>query len=222
MSFNSAPTRRVFLRITNINGKIFESTLHPGGWEEGTIVEYAEMGLRCELNSSGPILVGGGALTCELLLLGNSLPAVWGVESATVESVLAELNRCGREARFYLEWGAYLEDNKYGRKVELLLGEPQALASPVQTSAPKLYLWLCCEGWERLGPFDWLRFDDAVGVIVDQTGQVVARKRNSEGWFVNRPGLRECRFSNPTITIGPTHPHPDSGSHRRYLPNLKT
>jgi len=209
---------RVFLRITNIDGTSFESTLHPGGWEEGTIVEYPELGLRCELNRRGPSLVGGGTLTCGLTLLGNSLPAVWGIESATVESVLAELGKCGREARFYLDWGTYLEDFKHGRKIEFLLGQSQASVSPVPTATPQFYLWLCCEGWERLGPFEWLRLDDANGVIVDQTGQVVARKRSSEGWFVNRQGLRECRFSNPTITTDSKHPHPDSGGHPSYRP----
>lgn len=89
---------------------------------------------------------------------------------------------------------------------------------PLSSAGSQVFLWLCCEGWERLGPFEWLRFDDHNDVIVDQNGQVVARKRNNGGWFVNRQGLRDCRFSNPTITIGAQHPHPNSGMHPHYQP----
>ena len=39
----------------------------------------------------------------------------------------------------------------------------------------RVYLWLCCEGWMRFGPFEWLRFDDTERAIIGPDGETVAK-----------------------------------------------
>jgi len=84
-----------------------------------------------------------------------------------------------------------------------------------------VYLWLCCEGWMRFGPFKWLRFDDSLGVIADSKGNVAAMK-NGEFWSVPEGPGKGMRFSNPTITT--TREHPQKNSHEsppiQYLADL--
>jgi hypothetical protein len=41
-------------------------------------------------------------------------------------------------------------------------------------SQPMMYLHLCCEGWQRFGPFRWLSLQDREGVLVDEDGVVIA------------------------------------------------
>ena len=83
---------------------------------------------------------------------------------------------------------------------------------PLQSS---VYLWLCCEGWMRFGPFEWLRFDDKENKILGPDGEVVARK-TGEYWFVISGRGEGMAFSNPTITTTRDHPHKNSGSHPRF------
>ena len=48
--------------------------------------------------------------------------------------------------------------------------------------SPRIYLWLCCEGWCKFGPYEWLRFDED-GSIIDQDGNVIAKKdQNRPVW----------------------------------------
>lgn len=74
----------------------------------------------------------------------------------------------------------------------------------------EVYLWLCCEGWARFGPFPWLRFDDERRAILDDQGQAIA-VRSGDGWHTpgSHPGYH---WYDPTVTASPTHPHPNSGS----------
>jgi hypothetical protein len=78
--------------------------------------------------------------------------------------------------------------------------------------APSVYLWLCCEGWMRFGPFVWLRFDDKENAIIDPDGEVVARK-TGEYWRVTGGRGEGMAFSDPTLTTTREHPHKNSGSH---------
>jgi hypothetical protein len=71
----------------------------------------------------------------------------------------------------------------------------------------QVFLWLCCEGWQRFGPFAWLRFNDDPRTIIDQDGQVVASWVDGH-WRTSDSG---CAWSNPTIGPGPKHPHPNRG-----------
>ena len=76
----------------------------------------------------------------------------------------------------------------------------------------RVYLWLCCEGWMRFGPFEWLRFDDTERAIIGPDGEVVAK--TVDGYWCVPGGRGEgMPFSNPTITTGREHPHRNSGSH---------
>jgi len=77
---------------------------------------------------------------------------------------------------------------------------------------PTIYLWLCCEGWMKFGPFEWLRFDDERQAILGPDGEEVAKK--SDGcWRMPDGRGKGMQFSNPTITSSPTHPHRDCGAH---------
>lgn len=80
---------------------------------------------------------------------------------------------------------------------------------------PLMYLHLCCEGWQTFGPYQWLSLQDAEGVIVDESGTVIAR-RDKELWRATDPRFKAYLWRNPTITVGAGHPHPNSGSHPNY------
>jgi hypothetical protein len=77
---------------------------------------------------------------------------------------------------------------------------------------PSVYLWLCCEGWMKFGPFEWLRFDDESQRILGPEGEEVAKK-SGDYWRVPSGRSEGMQFSNPTITTTPFHPHKDCGSH---------
>lgn len=76
----------------------------------------------------------------------------------------------------------------------------------------RLYLWLCCEGWMRFGPFEWLRFDDERQAIIGPDGAEVAKNVDGQ-WRVSVGRGEGMQFSNPTITTTPVHPHRDCGGH---------
>jgi len=79
-------------------------------------------------------------------------------------------------------------------------------------SKPSVYLWFCCEGWMKFGPFEWLRFDDQSQAILGPNGEVVAKK--IDGYWQMPSGRGEgMQFSDPTITTSPIHPHKGSSSH---------
>ncbi len=83
-----------------------------------------------------------------------------------------------------------------------------------------VYLWLCCEGWMRFGPFEWLRFDDTANAIIGPAGEVVARK-TGEYWHITDGRGKGMPFSNPTITTTREHPHANSGSHPKGRNNVR-
>ena len=80
-----------------------------------------------------------------------------------------------------------------------------------QEESPSLYLWLCCEGWMRFGPFKWLRFDDERQAILGPDRDEVAKKMDGF-WRVSGEKWQGWGFSDPTITTTPQHPHKDSSS----------
>lgn len=84
-----------------------------------------------------------------------------------------------------------------------------------KTRRPIIYLWLCCEGWMKFGPFEWLRFDDERQVILGPEGEEVVKKVDGY-WRVREGRGAGMAFSNPTITTTPIHPHPKSGGHPRH------
>ena len=75
----------------------------------------------------------------------------------------------------------------------------------------RVYLWLCCEGWMRFGPFEWLRFDDTENAIIGPGGEVLVKKLDGY-WRVPGGQGAGMPFSNPTITSGPVHLHRKSGT----------
>lgn len=77
---------------------------------------------------------------------------------------------------------------------------------------PSVYLWLCCEGWMKVGPFEWLRFDDERQAILGPDGREIAKKTDGI-WRVPEGRGAGMAFSNPTITMMPVHPHKNRGSH---------
>ena len=77
---------------------------------------------------------------------------------------------------------------------------------------PSVYLWLCCEGWMKFGPFEWLRFDDESHSILGPEGEEIAKKLEGQ-WRVPGEKWQGLGFSDPTITTTPVHPHKASGSH---------
>jgi hypothetical protein len=77
---------------------------------------------------------------------------------------------------------------------------------------PGVCLWLCCEGWMKFGPFEWLRFDDELQAILGPDGEESAKKTDAY-WRVSDGRSKGMEFSNPTITNSPIHPHRNCGYH---------
>ena len=73
-----------------------------------------------------------------------------------------------------------------------------------------VYLWLNCEGWERFGPFQWLRFEDSPLRICDQDANVIAEFDGTD-WLTTHEKYRNYRWCLPMITASPQHPHPLHG-----------
>lgn len=88
----------------------------------------------------------------------------------------------------------------------------EKLDSAPPPDKPSVYLWLCCDGWMKFGPFEWLRFDDERQAILDPEGEEIAKKTDGY-WRVPDGRGKGMQFSNPTITSSPIHPHRDCGSH---------
>lgn len=92
------------------NGRSETVALRPG--PDGRITGLAP-GLALRLTARGLALVSGDG-PCALLIGPDNLPAIWGLECASVSRVLDELARCGREAVFCLRWGTALQDPERG------------------------------------------------------------------------------------------------------------
>jgi len=85
----------------------------------------------------------------------------------------------------------------------------------MNTSSPNMYLHLRCEGWQRFGPFEWLSFQDTPPAIVDEAGNIIAMW-DDHAWRTSDPKFEGYAWKNPTISIGPLHPHPNSGFHPNF------
>ena len=70
-----------------------------------------------------------------------------------------------------------------------------------------VYLHLNCEGWERFGPFEWLRFRDHQRIIEDENGRIVASFDGAH-WLASASSMS---WSDPLITSQDRHPHPSQG-----------
>lgn len=107
-------------------------------------------------------------------------------------------------------------DRVSGTKIRF--GQPKSSRAGVESfadgmkSQPSVYLWLCCEGWVKFGPFEWLRFDDERQAILGPDGEEVAKKLGGR-WEVPGEKWQGGGFSDPTITSSPIHPHRDCGAH---------
>ncbi len=99
--------------------------------------------------------------------------------------------------------------------------KPQIREKPgnlINPPAPSVYLWLCCEGWMRFGPFEWLRFDDVTSTISESTGKVVAWREGGR-WLVPSSGGAGMAFDdNYMITTSPRHPDPSNRNTPRIKP----
>lgn len=72
-----------------------------------------------------------------------------------------------------------------------------------------VYLWLCCEGWQRFGPFQHLNI--SASVISDESEEVVAVRTAEGGWHT--PGVYCCYSwrANAVVTSTADHPYPMRG-----------
>jgi hypothetical protein len=69
-----------------------------------------------------------------------------------------------------------------------------------------VYLWLNCEGWQRFGPFVWLRFESDLLRVCDQDAHTIAEFDGSD-WLTTDEEYRNYRWRCPMITASPQHPH---------------
>ena len=72
-----------------------------------------------------------------------------------------------------------------------------------------MFLWLCCEGWVRFGPYGGLRFDEAHNVITD-TGEPVAIFNGGRDLHWQTPKSHTgFRWERPVITTARRGPFVD-------------
>ena len=77
---------------------------------------------------------------------------------------------------------------------------------------PLVYLWLCCEGWLRFGPYEWLSKDEEKNAYIGPLGQVLAFWDEEEScWRASEEKYKSWVFCNPMITASRRHPAPMYG-----------
>ena len=72
---------------------------------------------------------------------------------------------------------------------------------------------MCCEGWKRFGPYEWVCFDDRLRSFVDENQKVIAtwnEERNC--WTAEDEDVRGWAFRTPLIIAGRQHPNKGSGT----------
>ena len=85
--------------------------------------------------------------------------------------------------------------------------EVQLVRIHAHKTGANIYLWLCCEGWGRFGPVQYLRLEN--DIFVDDEGSVIAVNRG-DCWHT--PGrFAACCWHSPVITSSDKHPHPHHG-----------
>ena len=74
-----------------------------------------------------------------------------------------------------------------------------------------VYVWVCCEGWQRLGPFEWVALAEDGQSFVDSAGAaVLVYDHHYGGWRdPKRPGMV---YRTPMVTTQRKHPRPMSGA----------
>ncbi|MFZ4774146.1 MAG: hypothetical protein ACOYM3_02205 [Terrimicrobiaceae bacterium] len=70
----------------------------------------------------------------------------------------------------------------------------------------RIFLHLCCEGWQRFGPFEWLSFHDSPHAIVDEAGNTIVIW-DGHAWRTSDSRFEGYTWKNPTISIGPRRPN---------------
>lgn len=137
--------------------------------------------------------------------------ACWlGVEPKDPPDLFSAPGQPERSIKGKRVWGA--SDTEIQSKPKH--SKPQIREKPgyvINPPKPSVYLWLCCEGWMKFGPFEWLRFDDESQAILGPESEEVAKKAGGY-WRVPSGRGEGMQFSNPTITTTPVHPHRNSGS----------
>ena len=83
---------------------------------------------------------------------------------------------------------------------------------------PSVYLWLCCEGWMKFGPFEWLRFDEQTSAFSESTGKIVAWKEGKRWFIPTGRGAGMAYDESFMITTSPRHPDPSNRSWPRIKP----
>ena len=73
-----------------------------------------------------------------------------------------------------------------------------------------MYVWMCCEGWVRFGPYEWVGWTTDRRVLVDQNGQLIAQESGAH-WQSALPEFANFAFDAILITHGPRHPPPRHG-----------
>ena len=73
-----------------------------------------------------------------------------------------------------------------------------------------VYVWVCCEGWNRLGPFEWVTLTEDGQSFVDETGTfILINDPYQHCWRdPKHPGIS---YRTPMVTTQRKHPHPMSG-----------
>lgn len=101
---------------------------------------------------------------------------------------------------------------------DLFPAHPKRSERPVREPRPPkeeppapIYLWLCCEGWVRFGPFEWLCFDTESAAVFDSRGNVAAWREGSD-WRVADPRGANMAFDAITITTARNHPFRNTGA----------
>ena len=70
----------------------------------------------------------------------------------------------------------------------------------------EVYLWLCSEGWVRLGPYAWIGFDTQADAFIGPGGVRLAVRGLWDDWRVPEGRYSAWNFHRAIVTSSRAHP----------------
>ncbi len=90
---------------------------------------------------------------------------------------------------------------------------PSAIGRMPKKRRRRVFLWACCEGWFRMGPYAWVGLSEDREAFVDEKGKAVLIWNDRQKvWRTADPSLFSGDLIRPMVNSSPVHPKPMSGA----------
>jgi hypothetical protein len=88
-----------------------------------------------------------------------------------------------------------------------------AIARMPKGRKKRIFLWGCCEGWVRLGPYAWIGLSEDRNAFINEKGiPVLVWNDHINAWKATDPAAFSGDLVQPMVTTTPVHPKPMSGT----------